>query len=54
MAKLIYKAELMELEVKSKDMAKTMNSFQDMIKNIQVQLLEELDDEEDDDFPDKF
>lgn len=53
MAKLIYKAELMELEVKSKDVAKTMNSFQDMIKNIQVQLLEELD-EDDDDFPDKF
>jgi hypothetical protein len=53
MAKLIYKAELMELEVKSKDMAKTMTSFQDMIKNIQVQLLDELD-EDDDDFPDKF
>lgn len=53
MAKLIYKAELMELEVKSKDVAKTMNSFQDMIKNIQVQLLDELD-EDDDDFPDKF
>lgn len=53
MAKLIYKAELMELEVKSKDVAKTMNNFQDMIKNIQVQLLDELD-EDDDDFPDKF
>jgi predicted secreted Zn-dependent protease len=53
MAKLIYKAELMELEVKSKDVAKTMTSFQDMIKNIQVQLLDELD-EDDDDFPDKF
>jgi hypothetical protein len=37
MAKLIYKAELMELEVKSKDVAKTMNSFQDMIKNMQIQ-----------------
>jgi hypothetical protein len=34
-------------------MAKTMTSFQDMIKNIQVQLLDELD-EDDDDFPDKF
>jgi hypothetical protein len=54
MAKLIYKAELMELEVKSKDVAKTMNSFQDMIKNIQIQLLDELDDEDNDDFPDKF
>lgn len=53
MAKLIYKAELMDLEVRSKDMAKTMTSFQDMIKNIQVQIMDELD-EDDDDFPDKF
>jgi hypothetical protein len=54
MAKLIYKAELMELEVKSKDVAKTMTSFQDMIKNIQIQVLEELDEEDDDEFPDRF
>jgi hypothetical protein len=54
MAKLIYKAELMELEVKSKDVAKTMNSFQDMIKNMQIQLLDDLDDEDNDDFPDRF
>lgn len=55
MAKLIYKAELMELEVKSKDMAKTMTSFQDMIKNIQIQLLDDLDEDEDNgEFPGPF
>ena len=45
MAKLIYKAELIEVEIKSKDMSRTLASFQDMISRITDQLVE--DDDED-------
>jgi myo-inositol-1-phosphate synthase len=49
MAKLIYKAELIEMELKSKDINKTLQSFQEMIGNITINLIEkdDLDDDED-------
>jgi hypothetical protein len=50
MAKLIYKAELIEIEIKSKDMSRTLASFQDMIQNITSQLVED-DDEDDENGP---
>ena len=49
MAKLIYKAELIEIEIKSKDLNRTLQSFQDMIQNISTQLIEDFNDEDDDD-----
>jgi hypothetical protein len=52
MAKLIYKAELIELEIKSKDVQRVMTSFQDMIANIAMQL--EIEDDEDEDGPEDF
>lgn len=48
MAKLIYKAELIEVEIKSKDMSRTLASFQEMISRITDQMVE--DDDDDDDF----
>jgi hypothetical protein len=49
MAKLIYKAELLEMEIKSKDMSKTLMAFQDIINQVESQMIEGLDDDEDDD-----
>jgi hypothetical protein len=47
MAKLIYKAELIEVEIKSKDLSKTLSAFQDMITQITNSMVD--DDEDDDD-----
>jgi hypothetical protein len=47
MAKLIYKAELIEIEIKSKDMSRTLDTFQEMIRNITDQLVEDDDDDDD-------
>jgi len=49
MAKLIYKAELLEMELKSKDIARTLQSFQDIINQVESQMIEN-DDEDDDPF----
>jgi hypothetical protein len=49
MSKLIYKAELIEIEIKSKDISRTLNAFQDMIQNISGQLIEDFNDEDEDD-----
>ena len=49
MAKLIYKAELLEMEIKSKDISRTLTAFQDLMSNIGNQLFEDGRDEEDDD-----
>jgi nicotinic acid mononucleotide adenylyltransferase len=46
MAKLIYKAELIEIEIKSKDMSRTLDTFQEMIRNITDQLVEDDDDDD--------
>jgi hypothetical protein len=51
MAKLIYKAELIEIEIKSKDMSRTLDTFQEMIRNITDQLVEDDDDDDDLDGP---
>jgi len=45
MAKLIYKAELIEIEIKSKDMSRTLASFQEMIQNITDQMVDDDDDD---------
>jgi hypothetical protein len=45
MAKLIYKAELIEVEIKSKDMSRTLASFQEMIQNITDQMVDDDDDD---------
>lgn len=47
MAKLIYKAELIEIEIKSKDMSRTLDTFQEMISRITDQLVEDDDDDDD-------
>jgi len=49
MAKLIYKAELLEMEIKSKDMSRTLLAFQDLINQVESQMIEGSDDDEDDD-----
>jgi hypothetical protein len=52
MAKLIYKAELLEMEVKSRKIADTMKTFKDLMDNIEMQIKDDkfLDDEDDDFF----
>jgi len=51
MAKLIYKAELLEMEVKSRKIADTMKSFKDLMDNIDMQLKDvDFGDDDDDDF----
>lgn len=52
MAKLIYKAELLEMEVKSRKVAETMQSFKDLMNNIEMQMKndETFGDDDDDDF----
>lgn len=47
MAKLIYKAELLEMELKSKDIARTLQSFQDIINQVESQMLEDGDEDDD-------
>lgn len=49
MAKLIYKAELLEMELKSKDISRTLAAFQDIINQVESQMIEGFDDDEDDD-----
>jgi len=46
MAKLIYKAELIEVEIKSKDLSKTLSAFQDMISQITSTMVDDDDDED--------
>ena len=58
LAKLIYKAELIEVELRSKDTTRVMNAFKDLINGINIQILEAADDDdenfdENDDFPPK-
>lgn len=51
MAKLIYKAELLEMEVKSRKIADTMKSFKDLMDTIDMQLKDgDFGDDDDDDF----
>jgi hypothetical protein len=52
MAKLIYKAELLEMEVKSRKVAETMKTFKDLMDSIEMQIKDDkfLDDEDDDFF----
>jgi hypothetical protein len=47
MAKLIYKAELIEVEIKSKDLSKTLSAFQDMISQITSTMVDDDDEDED-------
>jgi myo-inositol-1-phosphate synthase len=53
MAKLIYKAELLEMEVKSRKIADTMQSFKDLMNNIEMQIKDTKFDD-DDDFDNPF
>jgi myo-inositol-1-phosphate synthase len=52
MAKLIYKAELLEMEVKSRKVAETMKTFKDLMDTIEMQIKDDkfLDDDDDDFF----
>jgi len=59
LAKLIYKAELIEVELRSKDTTRVMNAFKDLINGINIQILEAADDDdenfdENDDFPPRY
>ena len=49
MAKLIYKAELIEMELKSKDLNKTLMAFEDMINNITINIIDKEDNDDEDD-----
>jgi myo-inositol-1-phosphate synthase len=52
MAKLIYKAELLEMEIKSRKVAETMKTFKDLMDTIEMQIKDDkfLDDDDDDFF----
>lgn len=51
MAKLIYKAELLEMEIKSRKVADTMKTFKDLMDTIDMQLKDgDFGDDDDDDF----
>jgi myo-inositol-1-phosphate synthase len=51
MAKLIYKAELLEMEIKSRKVAETMKSFKDLMDTIDMQLKDgDFGDDDEDDF----
>ena len=59
LAKLIYKAELIEVELRSKDTTRVMNAFKDLINGINIQILEAADEDdenfdENDDFPPRY
>jgi predicted secreted Zn-dependent protease len=59
LAKLIYKAELLEVELRSKDTTRVMNAFKDLINGINIQILEASDEDdenfdENDDFPPRY
>ncbi len=51
MAKLIYKAELLEMEVKSRQVAETMENFKNLMNNIEMQIKDQRFDDDDDDNP---
>jgi hypothetical protein len=48
MSKLIYKAEMIEMNVRNKQMIRVNTSFQDIIDSLNLALLEEDDDLDDD------
>jgi hypothetical protein len=61
LAKIIYRAELLEIELRSKDSNKVMNAFKELMDNINIQIIDARDEdydedfgEENDDFPPKF
>lgn len=53
LAKIIYKAEIVEFYIRERDLNKVNSAFQDMIANA-LNNLEFLEDDDDDDFPDDF
>jgi hypothetical protein len=53
LAKLIYKAELIEMHVRDKEIIRVSKSFQEIIANAMMQM-DLLDDDSDDDLDDDF
>jgi hypothetical protein len=52
LALLIYRAELIDMELRGKDTNKVLENFQQLMDNINIQLIQDLDDDEDnDEFP---
>jgi hypothetical protein len=50
LAKLIYKAELLEIELRSKDANKVMDAFKQLMNGINIQILDARDRDDDEDF----
>jgi hypothetical protein len=52
LAVIIYRAELIDMELRGKDTNKVLENFQQLMDNINIQLIQDLDDDEDnDEFP---
>jgi hypothetical protein len=52
LATIIYRAELIDMELRGKDTNKVLQSFEELMNNINIQLIQDLDDDEDnDEFP---
>ncbi len=52
LAVIIYRAELVDMELRGKDTNKVLENFQQLMDNINIQLIQDLDDDEDnDEFP---
>lgn len=46
LAALIYRAELVDMELRGKDTNKVLENFQELMNNINLQILDALDDDE--------
>lgn len=46
LAILIYRAELIDMELRGKDTNKVLQSFEELMNNINIQILDALDDDE--------
>ncbi len=53
LAIIIYRAELIDMELRGKDTNKVLENFQQLMENINLQLIQDLDedDEDNDEFP---
>jgi hypothetical protein len=53
LAKIIYKAELLEIELRSKDASRVMDAFKQLMNGINIQILDARDREDEDEFGDE-
>lgn len=53
LARIIYKAELLEIELRSKDASRVMDAFKQLMNGINIQILDARDREDEDEFGDE-